>query len=121
MRDGGRELAQRRHAGDVRELRLRPLQRFLGPLALGDVGVGLERSRRPPLAVSLQGPAAGHDDLGPVPSRVNEFAVPTPRANQLSLDVFKRRGKTVWFRSCEFLPTASFLVRPYNSSAPRFQ
>ena len=32
MGDRGRELAHRRHAGDVRELRLRLLQRFLGPL-----------------------------------------------------------------------------------------
>src|SRR2546428_497290 len=75
------------------ELRLRLLQPFLGPLALGDVVVGLERSRRSPLVVPLQGPAACRDDLGPIPSRVNEFALPAPRANQLSRDVFQRCGE----------------------------
>src|SRR5207253_1625414 len=66
---------------------------FPRPVALGDVVVGLERSRRSPLAVPLQGPAARRDDLGPIPSRVNELTLPAPGANQISRDVFQRCGE----------------------------
>ena len=37
MGNRGSQLSQSRHARDVRELRLRLVQRFIGPLALGDI------------------------------------------------------------------------------------
>jgi hypothetical protein len=89
--DRRRQLPEGRHTGDVRELGLRLTQRLLGPLAFGDVIVGFENRREPPVVALLQGPAAGHDDGRPITPCVDELALPAARAGQLDHDVFEWR------------------------------
>src|SRR5262249_23695090 len=67
--------------------RLTALQGRLGPLALGDVGVALERPNRLAPRVLLLRPAAGDRDRLAVARGVQELAFPAARARQPSGNV----------------------------------
>src|SRR5262249_20159559 len=49
--------------------------------------------RGPSLLVSSQGPSGRYDQPGSVSPGLLEFAVPTPGAQQLRVDLLNRRGK----------------------------
>src|SRR5580693_1173638 len=65
----------------------------LSSLPLGNVIVRLQDRNGPPLLVSPQRPSAGYCHLGSVGPGLLEFAVPTPGAQQLRVNLLDRRRK----------------------------
>ena len=63
---------------------------LLPPLALGDVVVRFQDRNGPPQLVSPQRPSAGYYHLAPVSPGLLEFAVPTPGAQQLRVNLLNR-------------------------------
>ena len=66
-------------------------QGLFHPLAIRDVVVGFEDRHWASAGVPLQGPSARHDHLDTICPGVHEFAFPAAGAQQLRVDLFKRR------------------------------
>ena len=121
MGDGGRQLPHGHHPREMRQFRLRLVQRLLRPLARGDVVVKLQGGDGPALFVSLQCPPALHHDSLPVTAGVDQLALPAPAAEQFGKDVFQCLWKDRLQEVMRDFPSASSFVQPYIASAPRFQ
>ena len=84
---------------------------LLPPLALSDVIVRCQDRSRPSLLVSSQGPSGRYDQPGSVSPGFLKFAVPTPGAQQLRMNLLNRHRKDRLQKLVSVL-TDRFIRRP---------
>ena len=120
VRDRGGQLAERRHARDVRKLRLRLLQRLPGPLPLRDVGVGLQDRGGLPALVPLQRPPARNRRVRPVALACMSSPSQRPVLKTAAV-IASRAARKARLGDRARLCRRSCALQPYRTSAPRFQ